>query len=40
MDVAFAGLVGGHAAIAEDEAGHAAGREAERIPNGECRMPN
>ena len=26
-DVAFAGLVGGHAAIGEDEAGHAVGRE-------------
>jgi len=26
-DVAFAGLVGGHAAIVEDEAGHAMGRE-------------
>ena len=26
-DVAFAGLVGGHAAVGEDEAGHAVGRE-------------
>lgn len=28
-DCPFAGLVGGHAAIGEDEAGHALGRDAQ-----------
>ena len=39
-DVAFTGLVGGHAAIGEDEAGHAVGREARRMPKSEFRMTN
>ena len=31
-DLAFAGLVGGHAAVGEDEAGHAVGRRSSLTP--------